>query len=116
MDSQSTNHYIQSLIDKIVSLSKTVDNLGAGYHIVEGRYADALNQLAKKENVFLIDAKNTNNLIGLSLVTVKSAKAAATISVQNDKLINALDAAIKAVELALAASDQEVIDSQSKNA
>lgn len=114
MNSQSTDQYIQSLIDKVVSLSKTVDNLGAGYHIIESRYTEALKQLALKENLFLIDAKNTNNLIGLSLVTVKSAKAVASLSTQNDKLLSALDAAVKAVELALASSDQEVVDSKSK--
>ena len=116
MKSHYSDEYVQGLLDRVVGLSTTVKNLGTAYHIVDRRYADVLHQLALSKNEFSLDARNTNNLITLSLVTVKTARAAATISVQNDKLINALDAAVRAVELALVASDQEVRDSQSKNA
>lgn len=44
----------------MVSLSKTVDNLGVNYHIGDGRYAEAIKQFALKENVFLMNAKNIN--------------------------------------------------------
>lgn len=47
---------------------------------------------------------------------MKSARAAAALLARNDQLLNVLDVAVKAVELALVASDQEVIDSLSKNA
>lgn len=114
MDSHYSDEYIQSLLDKLVGLSKTVENLGTAYHIVDSRYTEALNKLARKENEFLVDAQNTNNLIALSLVTVKTARAAANFTLDNSKLISALDAAIKAVEEALLASEHEVRDSQSK--
>jgi hypothetical protein len=116
MNSHYSDQYIQGLLDKLVSLSATVKNLGTAYHIVDIRYAEALHKLAAKESEFSIDAQNTNNLIALSLVTVKTARAAVTLSTENIKLLDALDTAVKAVEKALSASEQEVKDSQSRNA